>query len=122
MVMAIEHPWRALGVILFAALVITSCVDELAYAKGPIFVSACSKTTCLAVVQGQPSKRVATSSIDAVYDSISCPLVCSVIHTSTAQYHIVGNWLDVVCQVWGGVTCKWDKRYAPKPTSGGSAE
>jgi len=113
--MAIEHPWRALGVIiLFAALVIASCEDELAHAKGPVFVGACSKVTCEPIDKGKHSKKIATSAIGGISDSNECPGVCSEVSAPKSVYHVWGNWLDIVCQVWGGVTCQWNSKDIPE--------
>ena len=114
--MAIEHPWRALGVILFAAMVIASCEDELAHAEGPVFVGACSKSTCEPIDKGKHSKKIATSSITGISDSTECPGVCSEVSAPKSVYHVWGNWLDIVCQVWGGVTCQWNFKDIPEAT------
>ena len=112
--MAIKHPWRALLVILFAALVIASCEDELAHATGPVFIGACSKVTCEPINRGAHSKKIATASIHGISDSAECPRVCSDVTASKSVYHVWGNWLDIVCKVWGGITCQWNLKDIPE--------
>ena len=112
--MAIKHPWRALGVILFAALIVASCVNELAHATGPVFIDACSKVACEQIDKGKHSKKIATSSITSISDSTECPGVCSDVSAAKSFYHVWGNWLNIVCQVWGGVTCQWNFKDIPE--------
>ena len=112
--MEIKHPWRALWVILFAALIVASCVNELAHATGPVFIDACSNVTCEPIDKGKHSKKIATSSITSISDSTECPGVCSDVSAAKSTYHVWGNWLNIVCQVWGGIACQWNFKDVPE--------
>ena len=74
----------------------------------PIYLHACSKTTCTSG-EGLADSDLIAYDIRLVSNSKECPDKCSVVNYGTGQAHVMGHWLDLGCRAWGGSPCMWDR-------------
>lgn len=93
--------------VVFFILLTLPMLRNVVNGDGPVFLRVCSKTTCKVIEKGSHQHTIATQTIGSVSDSAECPTSCAVVSGNRVQYHVVGNWLDISCQIWGGPVCKW---------------
>lgn len=95
---------------LVAALILGATYAEIARAE-PILMVPCSKTTC----EGSRADGFSGAwygSIAWVSPSQECPLKCSTVGVRYGpdRVHVMGYWLDLVCQSSGGPPCRWKQK------------
>lgn len=95
---------------LIAALIVSATWLEVARAE-PILMVPCSKTTC----EGSRDKVFSGAwygYLTWVSPSKECPARCSTVGVKDgpAQVHVMGYWLDLVCQSSGGPPCRWEQK------------
>ena len=104
--------WLSLGVI----------VTWAAYALAePIYLHACSKTTCT-LGAGAADSDLMAYNIQLVSNSRECPDKCSTVNYGAGQAHVMGHWLDIGCRAWGGSPCMWDRKSYSKERLEGLTE
>lgn len=91
--------WLSLGVLVAWAVYAMS---------SPVYLHACSKTTCKAGA-GLADSDLLAREVRVVSDSAECPEKCSNVHYGSGQAHVMGHWLDLACRAWGGSPCMWDR-------------
>ena len=104
--------WLSLGVIgVWAAYALAE----------PIYLHACSKTTCAAGAGAVDSDLIAYD-LRLISNSIECPDKCSIVDYGAGQAHVLGHWLDLGCRAWGGSPCMWDRKAYSKEKIKGLTE
>ena len=86
-------------------LAISACV----YSGSFVLLQPCDMKTCKAVAEGKYRHAILTQSVSAIKRSGECASECSLVKSGSATIHVVGNWKDVSCYVWGGNNCRWSE-------------